>query len=443
MTASKILLVDDDPGLLHLLALRIESKGYDVSCAESAEQALGLLSKDSFQLVITDLRMDGMDGLAFFNALKQGYPGLPVIMLTAHGSIPEAVEATKQGIFAFLSKPVDKDELFACMEKALSVNPMSSQGKKAEAGIITRNPKMLHLIEQAKLVARTDVNVLIHGESGTGKEVLANAIHEFSQRQAGAFVALNCGALPAELLESELFGHKKGAFTGAIKDHPGLFETANQGSLFLDEIGDMPMALQVKLLRVLQEHKIRPVGASTDQSVDVRVIAATHKDLETMIQEQDFREDLFYRLNVVTLTLPPLRERKEDVPLLAEHFLERIANRSGSEKKQFSPEALQLLMAYEWPGNIRQLQNLIEKSVALSAGDMIPASLIEDSLCESKADELLSLSDAKKAFEREYLLKALSLANGNAAEAAVMVKRNRSDFYKLLKKHHIDPLNFK
>ncbi|WP_062569536.1 sigma 54-interacting transcriptional regulator [Pseudoalteromonas arabiensis] len=438
----RVLLVDDDASLLKLLAIRIESKGYQVSTAESGIVALQELKSKTYDAVITDLRMDEMDGMALHRQLQSRYPSMPVIMMTAHGSIPDAVEATKQGIFAFITKPVDKDELFDSLAKAIEIHGVHGEEAPTQTNIVTRSGAMLHLLEQVKLLGPTQVNVLISGASGTGKELLAQAIHQHSHVSDGPFVAINCGAVPSELLESELFGHKKGAFTGAVKDHQGLFQQAQGGTLFLDEIGDMPLNLQVKLLRVLQEKTIRPVGFQEEIPIDVRVVSATHKNLPEAINNQQFREDLYYRLNVVNLKLPPLCERREDISLLAQHFAGQIAKRMNQDEKRFASDAMHALVRYDWPGNIRQLQNVIEQVVALTPGGVISAQLVESALNSNVSiAEPLSLNDAKKEFERDYLINTLKMAAGNVAEAAKLAKRNRSDFYKLIKKHNINVEN--
>ncbi|MCF7498351.1 sigma 54-interacting transcriptional regulator [Pseudoalteromonas sp. L1] len=438
----RVLLVDDDASLLKLLAIRIESKGYQVSTAESGIVALQELKNKTYDAVITDLRMDEMDGMALHRQLQSRYPSMPVIMMTAHGSIPDAVEATKQGIFAFITKPVDKDELFDSLAKAIEIHGVHGEEAPTQTNIVTRSGAMLHLLEQVKLLGPTQVNVLISGASGTGKELLAQAIHQHSHVSDGPFVAINCGAVPGELLESELFGHKKGAFTGAVKDHQGLFQQAQGGTLFLDEIGDMPLNLQVKLLRVLQEKTIRPVGFQEEIPIDVRVVSATHKNLPEAINNQQFREDLYYRLNVVNLKLPPLCERREDISLLAQHFAGQIARRMNQDEKRFASDAMHALVRYDWPGNIRQLQNVIEQVVALTPGGVISAQLVESALNSNVSiAEPLSLNDAKKEFERDYLINTLKMAAGNVAEAAKLAKRNRSDFYKLIKKHNINVEN--
>ncbi|WP_404342887.1 sigma 54-interacting transcriptional regulator [Pseudoalteromonas mariniglutinosa] len=435
----RVLLVDDDVSLLKLLTIRIESNGYQVTTVDNGMTALQLLKRSTFDVVLTDLRMDEMDGMALHRQLQSRYPALPVIMMTAHGSIPDAVEATKQGIFAFITKPINKDELFDSLAKAIEIHGVHEGREIAETNIITRSGPMLHLLEQIKLLGPTQVNILITGASGTGKELLAQAIHQHSHVSDGPFVAINCGAVPSELLESELFGHKKGAFTGAVKDHQGLFQQAQRGTLFLDEIGDMPLNLQVKLLRVLQEKSIRPVGFQEEIPIDVRIVSATHKNLSEAIINQQFREDLYYRLNVVNLKLPPLSERREDISLLAQYFSGRIAKRMNHEEKRFANDAMHALVRYDWPGNIRQLQNVVEQVVALTPSHIISAQLVENALhSDVNHVELMSLNDAKKEFERDYLINILKIAAGNVAEGAKLAKRNRSDFYKLIKKHNID-----
>jgi two-component system, NtrC family, response regulator GlrR len=283
---------------------------------------------------------------------------------------------------------------------------------------------------------------LLQGESGTGKELLARAIHDAGNRCDKSFVGVNCNAIPEALFESEFFGHRKGAFTGATRDHPGLFCTAHTGTLFLDEIGDMPQVFQVKLLRALQERKVRPVGASEDIEVDVRVIAATHTDLYEAMEEGDFRKDLFYRLNVVTLNIPALAQRREDIPILASHFLKRLETQYGSRVKGFSPEALEMLMNYEWPGNVRQLHNVVEQSVALSTTPLVPVTLIQNALRE-EGRMMPSLREAREEFERDYLIRVLKMTQGNVSQAAKMAKRNRTEFYRLLNRHRLDSSLFK
>jgi len=441
--SASILLVDDDADLLRLLTLRLEAAGHTVIGARSGEEALARLAAERPQLVITDVRMPGMDGTALFEAIHRAQPTLPVIMLTAHGNIPEAVDATQRGVFGYLTKPYDAKQLLAEVERALAFagGGTTVADEAWRAGIITRNSVMEALLAQARLVAAGDASVLIRGASGVGKELLAKAIHLASPRRNQPFLAVNCAAIPEQLLESELFGHVKGSFTGATRDHRGLFQEAEGGTLFLDEIGDMPLQLQVKLLRVLEERQVRPVGSARSVPVNVRIISATHSPLEDDISVGKFRNDLFYRLNVVSLTLPPLAERRDDIPLLASGFLRQLGEKYGKAVSGFAPDALAILVAAAWPGNVRQLYNVVEQVVALSTAPLIPASLVENALNEIQ--QMDSLEEARTRFERDYLCQVLRIAGGNVTQAARLAKRNRTEFYKLLQRHQLDPALFK
>ncbi len=443
-----ILIVDDDPSLLRLLGIRLSAAGYNVKSTKNAKEALGHLESFEPQLVISDLRMDGMDGMALFEKIRQQKPNLPVIIMTAHGTIPDAINATKQGVFSFLTKPFESQELLDTVKQAIRLQPQTTLSKQQKneqqwrASIISRSAIMSTLLQQAHQVAQSDFSLLIQSESGTGKELLAKAIHLASLRHNKPFIAINCAAIPEQLLESELFGHKKGAFTGAEKNHIGLFEAANGGTLFLDEIGDMPMSFQVKLLRTLQEKEVRPLGSTMATKIDVRVIAATHQNLQKAIIEHTFREDLYYRLNVVELELPPLSERREDIPLLAQHFLLNSKARSTSSISGFSKEAMEILISAPWPGNIRQLQNTIEQSVALSTEPIISEALVRNAL-RDKTAQLPSFQEARDHFERDYLAKLLNITDGNVSQAARIAQRNRTEFYKLLNKHHLHAESFR
>jgi len=439
----RILLVDDDTGLLELISMRLTAAGYLVQTATSGEAALASLAIARPRLVIADLRMDGMDGLALFEAIHRESPSLPVVIMTAHGTIPDAVAAVKLGVFGFLTKPFDGHVLLETVDEALR----ATGGRRAtaddwRAGIETRSPVMENVLLQTQRVAASGANVCIFGASGTGKELLARALHAASPRAEAPFVAVNCGAIPEGLLESELFGHRKGAFTGATQDREGLFQAAEGGTLFLDEVGDMPLALQVKLLRALEDRAVRPVGADAAVPVDVRIVSATHRSLEAHIAEGVFREDLFYRLNVVRLTLPALAERREDVPLLARHFLTRLAARYERPRLAFSPEAIELMVSAPWPGNVRQLLNVVEQAVALTATDMLPAALVRQAL-GMPATSLTPLDEARKAFERDYLVRILKITDGNVTRAARLAGRNRTEFYRLLERHALAPSMFK
>ncbi|MEM1081463.1 MAG: sigma-54 dependent transcriptional regulator, partial [Pseudomonadota bacterium] len=367
-TAASVLLVDDDASLLRLISLRLASGGFAVDAVESAEIALGRLATQRPDVVVTDLRMTGMDGMALFRQIREMCPGLPVIILTAHGSISEAVTATEQGVFAFLTKPFDSRELLEVVQSAAGMNPQSDQPSKQRwrEGLLTRSRAMHNVLDEVALIAPSDATVLILGESGTGKEMIARAIHQASQRARGTFIPLNCAALPADLLEAELFGYTKGAFTGADTDRDGLFVQAAGGTLLLDEIGDMPMAFQAKLLRAVQEKAVRPVGSSREIPVDVRLLSATHQDLDHALSVGAMREDLYYRLNVVRVELPALRDRPEDIPLLAAHFLTEFqqAQRRSPAIRRFSAEAMRQLVGYRWPGNVRQLRRHVRPRCA-------------------------------------------------------------------------------
>ncbi len=445
---ARVMLVDDDPDLLRLLSIRLQGAGYGVTAVESGEAALSQLAVASPDLVITDLRMGGMDGMALFESLQKKNPALPVIILTAHGTIPDAVDATQRGVFGYLTKPFDGKALLTHVEKALQVSGsrVAANDGSAEGGwredIITRSPEMEAILSKARLVAASDASVMIFGESGTGKELLSRAIHRASPRASQPFVAVNCGAIPEQLLESELFGHVKGAFTGAASDYKGLFQAAGRGTVFLDEIGDMPLPLQVKLLRVLQEKEVRPIGSTQAVKVDVRIISATHRNLEEQIKQGNFREDLYYRLHVVALSLPSLQQRREDIPVLASYFLKNLATRYGKTLNGFAQDALEVLVKHNWPGNVRELYNVIEQAVALATTPIITPALLETAI-RGETGNLSSFESARFEFEREYLAKLLKITNGNVTQAARLAKRNRTEFYKLLQRHHLNPSMFK
>ncbi|WP_272672366.1 two-component system response regulator GlrR [Providencia sp. PROV158] len=440
--SANLLLVDDDPSLLKLLGMRLSSEGFKVTTAESGPEALKILQKEKLDLVISDLRMDEMDGMALFDEIQKAHPNMPVIILTAHGSIPDAVAATQRGVFSFLTKPVDKDALYKAIDEALALSSTPISDEEWSAGIVTRSPLMIRLLEQAHMVAQSDVSVLINGQSGTGKEVLAQAIHKASPRARKPFIAINCGALPEQLLEFELFGHAKGAFTGAVSNREGLFFAASGGTLFLDEIGDMPMPLQVKLLRVLQERKVRPLGSNRDLDIDVRILSATHRNLPKAMEKNEFREDLYYRLNVVNLRIPALNERSEDIPLLANHLLRESASRHKPFVRSFSSDAMKCLITASWPGNVRQLVNVIEQCVALTTSPVISEALVSQAL-QGENTALPTFVEARNQFELNYLRKLLQMTKGNVTQAARMAGRNRTEFYKLLGRHDLEANDFK
>jgi len=437
---ARILVVDDDPGLLRLLTIRLRAENYEVEAVESAAAALAACTRFRPDLVITDLRMDQMDGIGLLKELQSRWPGLRVIILTAHGTIPDAVHATQSGAFGFLTKPVDKQELLDHVQKALKVSGFAHVDEDWRAGIVTRNQLMEDKLAQANMVAGTDARVLLTGERGTGKELLARAIHDASPRRNRPFVCVNCSAMAESLLESELFGHEKGAFPGATRAQKSAFENADGGTVLLDEVGDLPMALQVRLLRVLQDNQVHPLGGEP-VPVNVRVISATHRELHQLMVQGQFREDLYYRLNVVHIEVPALGRRREDIPLLVAHFLEQIAKESG-QRRIYAPEAVELLATAEWPGNVRQLYNVVRQNVALAHGAIITAELVQQSL-GGNPTRLPSFDEARDEFTRNYLSQILQITAGNVSQAARLAKRNRTDFYKLLSRHQLTPEDFK
>lgn len=422
---SRILLVDDDASLLKLMSMRLRSQGYEVDTADSAEGALDRLRQQRADLVLSDLRMAGMDGLALFERIQSQWLGLPVIIMTAHGTIPDAIQATRSGVFSFLTKPIDKDELFATIEYALSLT-RPKQRQDWQSLILTRNPQMEQLLIQAGSIAAMEVPVLIMGPSGSGKGVMTQALHQASSRRDKPLHVINCAALPWAALDLQLFGED---------GQSGLFEQAKGATLFLDEIGDLSESLQAKLLQVLQEY-----GQGTPE---VRVISSSHQDLVAAMEEGRFREDLFYRLNVANITLPPLSARSEDIPLLARQALDDYRSRHGDcAALGFSPEALALLAAAGWPGNVRQLCSVVEQLASLCCSPVIGAAMVESALSGGSGG-IPSFNEARAEFEKEYLIRLLRTTEGNVTLAANMAGRNRTDFYKLLNRHGIEAANFK
>jgi len=443
-SAPRVLVVDDDRDMLALLSSWLKGAGFQTDTVDSGQDALTRIGVARPHVVVTDLYMEGMDGMTLLREIHRHNPLMPVIMLSGRANIPDAVKATHLGIAAFLTKPIGQEDLLSQIRQTLHIAGMDEATRTDEFGkdIICRSPRMADLMEQAKLVADGDVTVFISGQTGTGKEVLAKAIHEGSPRRDKPFIGINCGAIPEQLLESELFGHEKGAFTGAVTRHEGLFQAANGGTLFLDEIGDMPLGLQVKLLRVLQDFEVRPVGSTRSVPVNVRIISATHNNLEAAVKAGEFRADLYYRLNVVPLYIPSLSERPEDIPLLLDHYLERVASRRNENKKRFAPDAVEYLMTAPWPGNIRQLINVVEQCVALTQTDIIPLSRAKKAL-RDEPGQFLPLVEAKRIFEKNYLISVLRVTHGQVANAAQMAGKNRTEFYKLLNQYDIDPTEFR
>ncbi|MBI2996972.1 MAG: sigma-54-dependent Fis family transcriptional regulator [Deltaproteobacteria bacterium] len=430
MGSAKILVVDDDKNLLELLRMRLEAAENEVAAALSEKDALAQAQAQLFDLAIVDLKLHDHDGLALMEELHALSPEMPVIILTAHGSIESAVEAMKRGACSYVTKPFDPRELLLQVDRALENRRLTSEVRRLRglleerysfANIVAKSERMQRVLEVVSRIAKTDSTVYIHGESGTGKELIAKAVHVASTRENQPFVAINCAALPEALLESELFGHEKGAFTGAIRSTKGLFTQAHRGTIFLDEIGDMSPALQAKLLRALQERQFYPVGSDRPVAVDVRVIVATKRDLEEEVKQGLFREDLFYRIHVIPIHLPPLKDRKEDIPPLVEHFIERFSQQMKKGVKALTQPAMRKLMLHQWPGNVRELENTIEYAVAMTQQDVIGEELILPA----------------------HLERLLEISKGNVSQAAKLAGKYRADFYDLLRKHGLKADDFK
>ena len=436
---AKILLVDDDEGLLQLLKMRISSVGYIVDTAESGASCLQKIDIFEPDLLISDLRMDEIDGMTLFEEVRQRRPYLPVIIISAHGTIPEAVEATQKGVFSFLPKPIEKETLFKVIEKALPQSGKENgQSPKAWASeILPQSPVMQEVLKKAKLVAQSESHVLIRGDAGTGKDILAKALHAGSRRNYGPFISVSCSHQDEEALNLELFGD-------GTRDNRGALALAKGGSIFIKEIDMLPSAIHGKLSRVLDDRGFRANGSSGHQAnLDVRVISATRQDLAREGQDGAFREDLYYLINVISIGLPALSERREDISILAKHFLQKIASRNRPRVKTFSPKALELICQANWPGNIRQLYTVIEKLVVLATSSVISEGSVRDQLIPDDVKPQPSLADAKSEFERQYLIQVLKQAKGNVSQAARAAKRNRTDFYKLMARHNLQPGQFK
>ena len=453
MSSGKILVVDDDKNLVELVKMRLESAGYGVTAVLKEEDALETLKGQTFDLSIVDLQLVHQDGISLMEDFHLILPEMPVIILTAYGSIESAVEAMKRGAYSYLTKPFDPRDLLLQIERALENRKLTSEIERLKglleerydfSNIVAKSEKMQRVLEVVSRIAKTDSTVFVHGESGTGKELIAKAIHLASERKDKSFVAINCAALPETLLESELFGHEKGAFTGAVRSKKGLFTQAHEGTIFLDEIGDMSLSTQGKLLRVLQEQKFYPIGSEKPTEIDVRVIVATNKNLEDQVKEGLFREDLFYRIHVIPVYLPPLRERKEDIPPSVEYFLKKFSQQMKKEVKGLTPAAMQRLMLYEWPGNVRELENIIEYAVAMTNHNIITEEFILQTKPAFIPDETLKpLKEARDTFEKDYLTCLLQICGGNVSKAAKLAGKYRADFYELLKKHNLKTGDFK
>jgi two-component system, NtrC family, response regulator GlrR len=467
MSTARLLVVDDDQNLLELVKTKLSAANCEVAVALDGEEALSFARTGDFDVSIVDLRLTDQDGMTLMERLHALDPAMPVIILTGHASVEGAVEAMTRGAYTYLTKPFDPHELLLQVNRALDNCKLASENQRLKgllketydfANIVAKSEKMQRVLEAVSRIAKTDSTVYIHGESGTGKELIAKALHLQSNRKDGPFVAINCAAIPENLLESELFGHEKGAFTGAVRSTKGLFTQAHSGTLFLDEIGDMPLSVQVKLLRALEERQFYPVGSEKPVQVDVRILVATKKDLAEEVRQDRFREDLFYRIHVIPIILPPLKERSEDIPYLVDHLLKKISRQMKKEVSGLTPKAMQKLMQHDWPGNVRELENTLEFAITMTPQNVVTDDLILQVKAPTNraanGDEggshLLptrenrkSLKEARAAFDRDYLIRVLEICGGKASRAAEIAGKYRADFYDLLRKHDIKIANFK
>jgi two-component system, NtrC family, nitrogen regulation response regulator NtrX len=445
---ARILIIDDETSIREILRQLFEYEGHEVEMASSGAEGLRMIATEEPDAVFLDVKMPGMDGLDVLARIREAAPDLQVVMISGHGTIDTAVEATRRGAFDFLQKPLDTDRLLVTLRNVLERKGLSRSVEvlrsevEARHEIVGRSFQIRQVLERLERVAPTDARVLVTGENGTGKELVARALHRLSRRRERAFVEVNCAAIPSELIESELFGHMKGSFTGAVQDRPGKFEQADGGTLFLDEIGDMSMAAQAKVLRALEEGKVTRVGGQKPRQVDVRVVAATNKDLEEEIREARFRDDLFYRLNVVPIHVPPLRERREDIPLLVEHFTRLMAEKEGLPQRRFTPGAVERMRTLDWPGNVRELRNTVERLLILSPGDEVTLEDVERLVGGGQTAggigaELLrasSFAEFKEQAERAFLLQKLRENEWNVSETARTLEMPRSNLYKKIEK---------
>ncbi|MBW2143459.1 MAG: sigma-54-dependent Fis family transcriptional regulator [Deltaproteobacteria bacterium] len=447
----KILVVDDDQNVLKVIKMRLEAREYQVATATEAKQSVEMAKKDVFDLALVDLKLGDGDGIRLMEGLQQINPEMPIIIFTAYGTIENAVEAMRKGAYGYLTKPFDYNDLLVEIKDCIDKSRLSKEVKslrdtvKDRHGfehIIYKSEKMKNVLNQVAHAGGVDSNVHIQGESGTGKELIAKTLHVASSRKNGPFVAINCAAIPENLMESELFGYERGAFTGAARGKKGLLALAHKGSFFLDEISEMPLSMQAKLLRVLEKTEFYPLGAEKPIKVDTRIIVASNKNLEEEVKKGNFRKDLYYRIHVIPIKLPPLRERKEEIPDLARYFLEKMNKKMNKKINGFSPSVLQKLFLHSWPGNVRELENTIEYAVAMATQDIITEDMVLQSQ-DLDQKRLSTLKSAKENFEKNYLMQLIELTQGNVSQAAKLAGKYRADLYELLKKHDLNPADFR
>ena len=448
----KILIVDDDVSVLKVLQMRLESEKYAVAAASETREAKKRLEEETFDIALFDLRLAEGSGIDLMKSLRDIDPDLPVIILTAYGTIESAVEAMKEGAYSYLTKPFDYRELLVQIRNGIEKSRLSREVKRLRnmvwadfegQSIIGHSDAMKRVFDAVALAAETDSNVFFSGESGTGKGMVARALHQLSRRKDQPFVPINCAAIPATLMESELFGFEKGAFTGAIASKKGLFVQADKGIIFLDEISEIPLPMQGKLLKAIEEKEFYPLGSHRTVKVDVRIVSASNREIEKEVEKGNFRSDLFYRVHVVPIKVPPLRERKEDIPILMDHFLTKMAEKLKKPAKSLSPAALQKLMLYSWPGNVRELENMIECAVVMSTENVISEDLIIVPGQKDDKSAFKPLKESKQDFERDYLVQLMKISRGNVSRASKLAGKYRADLYELLEKYHINPLDFR
>jgi two-component system nitrogen regulation response regulator NtrX len=445
MADETILVIDDEQGIRDTLQGILEDEGYNVLTAETSEEGIEILKNSRPDLIILDIWLPNMDGIEALEIMRDTSPDIPVIMISGHANVELAVKSTKLGAYDFLEKPLSLDRIIITVERAIEKSVLLKRYRELKEGysktieLVGKSPSIKSVINQIELAAKSHATVLITGESGVGKEVVARLLHLSSERSDKSFVEVNCAAIPQELIESELFGHEKGSFTGAFEAKKGKFELANNGTLFLDEVGDMSMQTQAKVLRVIETQVFQKVGGSKNINVDVRIIAATNKNLTEEIKQGHFREDLFFRLNVIPIVIPPLRERKEDIPLLADHFSGLFAVEYGKPKKSITSSAIKRLQAYEWPGNVRELKNFIERMLIMIAGDKIDAKHVD--MFEMEEGEFFnysSLREARESFEKHFIVKKLKENNWNISKTAEILEVERSNLHRKIKAYNIN-----